>query len=618
MAPARRFTPGREIPSKSKRGDDSPSSRTVNGSKENKSSRILVALLIVGNILLAGLVLSAYRQRAKQLVSGDVDESRRPVVVRHVFHAQPEEAWSKDPLLSGILYKNLRSHRYNDDATHEDDRGPVAARDADEEKVVDAEDQDESSELQIDDVHDSDEEDRLEIEAREALVKDDYKTAAEELDGDGDDDDSSAKTSVDPDSTSARPNRDALKLRTQIYPTDKTKTFVNFRTQSCGHLCIRAKETGWRPSSLVVGSHYPSLLFIRWNQYGKYMTLGRTIVNQVGKGSSCIGGGKGIQLLCRQQLCQKYDCDFRTLGIQPEQWNLQKKAQCIDFFQRAELPENAESIWILKPGGSFHGRGITIHKGVADLKKKYGACAKRIPEGLIVQAYLADPALMSGHKFDLRSYLLIGSTAPFLAFYHEGFVRKSNNPYSKDASSLKDRAAHITNDVSQNEEDHFFSFSQLEDVLVRENPDNFNPGWFSKVFEPQAMRATLFLVQTALKRQGVKIESRKGRFQVFALDWMIGNDGSVHLLEANGDPSIKGYPTTGLTPGIWDSMLDLEERIHLSPEKFTEPLSVADGFAFEKWKLVFNEIEVQEANTDYDACKFNAYAKEKHPLFGFE
>ena len=35
-----------------------------------------------------------------------------------------------------------------------------------------------------------------------------------------------------------------------------------------------------------------------------------------------------------------------------------------------------------------------------------------------------DPALLDGHKFDVRSYLLVASLDPLLVFYHDGFVRR--------------------------------------------------------------------------------------------------------------------------------------------------------------------------------------------------
>jgi hypothetical protein len=270
----------------------------------------------------------------------------------------------------------------------------------------------------------------------------------------------------------------------------------------------------------------------------------------------------------------------------------------------------------MKPGGSFHGRGITLHEGDVGLRAKYGTCKKKLPEGLIIQEYVSKPALMGGHKFDLRTYLLVASTAPFLAFYHDGFVRRSENPYSTDTSGLTDVKTHITNAASQSSENHFFGFHQLQNVLTQEH--NFPPDYFERVFRPRAMRVSQFLFQTAYNRTGTKFEARKGRFQLFALDWMIDSDGNSFLLEGNGDPSIKGYTGTDLTPGVWDSMLTLVEAIHIKPETIARPLSVRLGFRWEGWRLLFNEMEAELAHDYYDGCKINKYQADRHPLYSYE
>ncbi len=89
----------------------------------------------------------------------------------------------------------------------------------------------------------------------------------------------------------------ALQLRPQIYPQSSSKQFVNFRTSSCLYLCSRAKALGWKASYIdYTNMKFPGLLLIRWNMYSKYKYLTRTAINQVGLGSACIGGGKGLQV----------------------------------------------------------------------------------------------------------------------------------------------------------------------------------------------------------------------------------------------------------------------------------------------------------------------------------
>ena len=45
---------------------------------------------------------------------------------------------------------------------------------------------------------------------------------------------------------------------------------------------------------------------------------------------------------------------------------------------------------------------------------------------------------------------------------------------------------------------------------------------------------------------------------------------------------------------------------------------MARGYRFGKfWRLLHNELETGPAE-QYDACKFEEYAREKHPLFAYE
>ena len=134
------------------------------------------------------------------------------------------------------------------------------------------------------------------------------------------------------------------------------------------------------------------------------------------------------------------------------------------------------------------------------------------------------------------------------------------------------------------------------------------------------MRVTNFLVAAATDRAGHRIESRPGRFQFFALDWIIEAPyGHSYLLEGNGNPSIREYDDTGLTPAFWESMLELVELVHAHPEDLAPGgvLSVHQRFAFKGWRLSYNQLEVAAAGEPYNPCKFNQYEVEKHALFGF-
>jgi hypothetical protein len=386
------------------------------------------------------------------------------------------------------------------------------------------------------------------------------------------------------------------------------KTFVDFRTSECMYTCKLLKAMQWETGINDFPAVFPALLLTHWTNYKKYRSASNSIVNQIGpRGSECIGGGKGKQLRCRESLAATHGCEYSSLALQPQQWNFQNPAQCKDFFRSVDENAREGDTWIVKPGGSYHGDGIQLHHGVGKLKKRYGACKRVFREGVIAQEYISKPVLWEGKKFDFRSYLLIASTEPFLAFYHDGFVRRAELKYS---SSSSDPRAAITNSRSQSEDNHFYGFSHLQEMLTRDH--GFASDFMQTKFLPHALRASLYLFHTAKNL----IFRRKGRFQVYALDWMLDVNGDIHLLEANGNPLVRDYPGTGLTPAMWTSMIELEEKIHMRPKQLPD-LAVRQGFAYSGWKLIYNELEEAMEQDAYDACRVNAYADEQHPLYGF-
>ena len=58
--------------------------------------------------------------------------------------------------------------------------------------------------------------------------------------------------------------------------------------------------------------------------------------------------------------------------------------------------------------------------------------------------YIVNPFLLNGFKADIRVYMLIAGTCPYMVFYYPGYVRLSLVPYSLNEEEIH---AHLTNQV---------------------------------------------------------------------------------------------------------------------------------------------------------------------------
>eukprot|EP00514_Thraustochytrium_sp_LLF1b_P009613 CAMPEP_0184545674 /NCGR_PEP_ID=MMETSP0199_2-20130426/4461_1 /TAXON_ID=1112570 /ORGANISM="Thraustochytrium sp., Strain LLF1b" /LENGTH=646 /DNA_ID=CAMNT_0026939995 /DNA_START=75 /DNA_END=2015 /DNA_ORIENTATION=+ len=320
---------------------------------------------------------------------------------------------------------------------------------------------------------------------------------------------------------------------------------------------------------------------------------GKMMLNSIGP-SGCLGGSKLLQFECRQRLATKYGCNYEDLAIQPVQFSMDTRAGCEAWYQYATRPGHEEYMWLYKPSNTFHGSGIKIFKGPEALYQKLQQCKKL--HSAIVMYYISNPGLMGGgYKFDMRTYLLVGSLDPQLVFYADGFVRKSDTKYDENDSRA---TVHITNSVKQKRANHFFSFEDMARDL--QNDMGFSPGYLDRARDYMKKVSTFIFKTTETNKK--PLSRFPGRFHLFAIDWVIDSSGQIHLLEGNGYPLVTQYPLPDLTPQIWEDLIDLVMDIHVHPENLDPKLTVKREFKRGKWSLIYNELEDLASQNPFNPC----------------
>ncbi|NXI40103.1 TTL10 polyglycylase, partial [Galbula dea] len=232
----------------------------------------------------------------------------------------------------------------------------------------------------------------------------------------------------------------------------------------------------------------------------------------------------------------------------PESFRLDLKDERKAFF---ELCKGGQ-IWICKPSCSNQGRGIFLLKdpaAVSSLQAKLQSTEEqllkkmwsRAPQARIVQRYIEQPLLLEGKKFDVRSYLLIACTAPYLLLFAQGYVRLTCVNY--DAAS-EDLTVHLTNQYMQKKNS---LYSQLKDETVW--PMEYFNSYINEKFRetsglPKDWVLTVFtkrmqqiMLQCFLAAKH-KLDRRLGYFDLLGCDFLIDEHFKVWLLEMNANPAL--------------------------------------------------------------------------------
>ncbi|XP_044092187.1 inactive polyglycylase TTLL10 [Neovison vison] len=231
-------------------------------------------------------------------------------------------------------------------------------------------------------------------------------------------------------------------------------------------------------------------------------------------------------------------------------------------------------IWICKPTACNQGKGIFLLRNqeeVAALQVKtqsieddpiYRKMPFRAPQARVVQRYIQNPLLLSGKKFDVRSYLLIACAAPYMVFFGHGYARLTLSLYDPHSSDLR---GHLTNQFMQKKsplyvllkEDTVWSMDQLN----RHINDKFSKtkglprDWVFTTFTKRMQQIMAHCFQ-AVKS---KLHCKLGYFDLIGCDFLIDENFKVWLLEMNSNPALHTNCEVlkEVIPGVVMETLDL-------------------------------------------------------------
>ncbi|NWH57010.1 TTL10 polyglycylase, partial [Geococcyx californianus] len=233
----------------------------------------------------------------------------------------------------------------------------------------------------------------------------------------------------------------------------------------------------------------------------------------------------------------------------PESFRLDVEDERNAFFKLCK----EEQIWICKPSGSNQGRGIFLLKipaAVNILQAKLGSTKKYLlnknmsyqaPQPQIVQRYIHQPLLLEGKKFDVRSYLLIACTAPYVLFFAHGYVRLTCVNYDVASDDL---TVHLTNQYMQKKNS---LYNQLKDETIwgMEHLNSYVNEKFRQtkglpkdwVFTVFTKRMQQIALQCFLAAKH-KLDRKLGYFDLIGCDFLIDENFKVWFLEMNSNPAL--------------------------------------------------------------------------------
>jgi len=253
----------------------------------------------------------------------------------------------------------------------------------------------------------------------------------------------------------------------------------------------------------------------------------------------------------------------------PKTWLLDKENECRDFFDNHfntpeyfKLQQERHVVFIRKNGTGGHlGKGVEPMHAVEEerMRKLYenGSLCGTLKTTYLVQKYIHNPLLVNERKTDFRIYLLVASTNPLMAFYHDGFLRVSIYKYdtSSNVSNVYMTMTHTSMktytdvvkggnvsgfEAEELKENYWWSLPRFNDYLLRLGKIT-DPDYLANHLRPEFQRVLVHVLRATAGR----FCKRSFVYELYGIDFMMDDDLNVWFLEANSSPTLSGEGERG-------------------------------------------------------------------------
>lgn len=264
-----------------------------------------------------------------------------------------------------------------------------------------------------------------------------------------------------------------------------------------------------------------------------------------------------------KQYADRPDC-FNFDKFFPKTYLLYRQEDCIDFFkafnsqQYQTLKEERRIVYIRKDTKNKHmGLGVEPinDKQESELRTLYadGELCGKVQERFLVQNYIHNPLLLNGRKFDFRIYLLLASSNPFMAYYHDGFLRVSLMKYNVNSDDKKVLLTNLAlsyqiyDDAKEGQlyqgmdeealkHAQQWSFERLQAYLLEAGVIR-DPNWLDNYLRPEFKKALVHLLRFSMK----PMYEHSSVFQLYGVDFMLDENLNLWFIEANAKPGLGEY-----------------------------------------------------------------------------